>query len=211
MEGGLHMSKFFSALVNICFLFSVIFIVPGCAKKAPVAPLVSEETKITTKEEVRPVFKSPPIEEETIGGTREKMADRGRPKVEEYPAAKATVSPEKKFKSVSTLETIHFDFDKYSINPEDRFILNDHAAYLIKNSNTFLKIQGHCDERGTSDYNLALGERRANATKNYLVSLGVSSSRISTISYGEEKPVCTVNNESCWARNRRAEFYVHAK
>ncbi len=208
------MSKFFSVLVNICFLFSVIFIVPGCAKKAPVAPLVSEETKITTKEEVRPVFKSPPIEEETIGGTMEKMAEtRGQKdlKVEEYPAVRAAVSPEKKFKSVSTLESVHFDFDKYSINPEDRFILNDHAAYLIKNSNTFLKIQGHCDERGTSDYNLALGERRANATKNYLISLGVNSSRISTISYGEEKPVCTVRNEGCWTRNRRAEFYVHAK
>jgi peptidoglycan-associated lipoprotein len=111
----------------------------------------------------------------------------------------------------SLLKDIHFDFDRYNIRPEDASILKENAALLKKYSNIKIQIEGHCDERGTVEYNLALGERRANSAKNYLVSLGVSQARISTISYGKEKPLDPGHNEAAWAKNRRAHTVVTAK
>jgi peptidoglycan-associated lipoprotein len=106
---------------------------------------------------------------------------------------------------------IHFDFDKYDIRGEDEAILRENAAWLKKNPKMKIQIEGHCDERGTAEYNLALGERRANITKKYLVSLGVASDRISTISYGEERPLDPGHNEGAWAKNRRAHIVVLSK
>jgi len=85
------------------------------------------------------------------------------------------------------------------------------SGHMTKDSSAILSIEGHCDERGTNEYNLALGDRRAKAVKDYLVSLGVPSSRIETISYGEEKPLCSAQNEDCWAKNRRAHFVLLKK
>jgi peptidoglycan-associated lipoprotein len=109
------------------------------------------------------------------------------------------------------LKDIHFDFDKYDIRREDEVILRENAAFLKKNPKMKIQIEGHCDEKGTSDYNLALGERRANMTKRYLVSLGIASDRISTISYGEERPFDPSHNEEAWAKNRRAHIVVLSK
>lgn len=111
----------------------------------------------------------------------------------------------------SLLKDIHFDFDKYDIRPGDAALLKENAALLNKYPNVKIQMEGHCDERGTVEYNLALGERRANHAKNYLVSLGISPARISTISYGKEKPLDAGHNEDAWARNRRAHTVVTAK
>lgn len=104
------------------------------------------------------------------------------------------------------LQRIHFDFDKYNIKSEYVPALKANAAWLKAHPRTNLVIEGHCDERGTQEYNIGLGDRRARSAKSYLVNLGVSPSRISTISYGEERPLCTQHNESCWWQNRRDEF-----
>ncbi len=101
-------------------------------------------------------------------------------------------------------DTIYFDTDSYSIDNEDMTALRRQAEYLLQYTGARATVEGHADERGTRDYNLALGERRANAAKNYLVSLGVPESRLRTLSYGEERPVATGSNEQAWARNRRA-------
>jgi peptidoglycan-associated lipoprotein len=111
----------------------------------------------------------------------------------------------------SLLKDIHFDFDRYDIRPTDAAILKENAALLNKFTNVKIQIEGHCDERGTVEYNLALGERRATSAKNYLISLGIASARISTISYGEEKPLDPSHNEEAWAKNRRAHTLVTAK
>ncbi len=111
----------------------------------------------------------------------------------------------------SLLKDIHFDFDKYDIRPGDAALLKENAALLNKYTNVKIQMEGHCDERGTVEYNLALGERRANSAKNYLVSLGISPARISTISYGKEKPLDPAHNEAAWAKNRRAHTVVTAK
>jgi peptidoglycan-associated lipoprotein len=109
------------------------------------------------------------------------------------------------------LKDIRFDYDKYEIRREDEEILRENAAFLKKNPKMKIQIEGHCDERGTAEYNLALGERRANSTKKYLVSLGITSDRISTISYGEERPLDPRSNEEAWAKNRRAHIVVLSK
>ena len=101
-------------------------------------------------------------------------------------------------------DTIYFDTDRYNIDSEDATALRRQAEYMLQYTNSQATVEGHADERGTRDYNLALGERRANAAKNYLVSLGVPTNRIRTVSYGEERPAATGSNESAWARNRRA-------
>jgi len=121
------------------------------------------------------------------------------------PAARPIPS---EFVAVRDLEDIHFDFDKYAIRPDDARILDRNASWLKTNANNLLLIEDHCDERGTNEYNLALGERRAKATMDYLVSQGVADRRITVISYGEERPQCTEHNEACWAKNRRAHFLV---
>jgi peptidoglycan-associated lipoprotein len=109
------------------------------------------------------------------------------------------------------LKDVHFDFDKYDIRPEDGPVLRENAALLMKSPAVKVQIEGHCDERGTAEYNLALGERRANSTKKYLVSLGVPTDRLSTISYGEEAPLDPGHHEEAWAKNRRAHFVILSK
>jgi len=99
---------------------------------------------------------------------------------------------------------IYFDTDKYDVDSTDAAALRTQAEWLLQYPNKRATIEGHCDERGTRDYNLALGERRANAAKNYLVSLGVNATRLNTISYGKERPVALGSNEQAWAQNRRA-------
>jgi len=102
---------------------------------------------------------------------------------------------------------IYFDFDRYDIRPGDAKTLEADAAWL-KTHDVLILIEGQCDERGTAEYNLALGDRRARAAMNHLVALGIATDRISTVSYGKERPVCDAHDESCWALNRRAHIVV---
>lgn len=114
------------------------------------------------------------------------------------------------FTPAVALQDIHFDFDRYDIRPGDAKTLDENAKWLKGNPRALVLLEGHCDERGTNEYNLALGERRAKATMNYLVSQGVRANRITLISYGKERPLCMEHNEECWAKNRRAHFLLKA-
>jgi len=121
----------------------------------------------------------------------------------------ADTSPlNEQFRREVASDTIHFAFDQYDIDPQSRAILDSQAAWLRAHPNTRVTIEGHCDERGTREYNLALGDRRANATKNYLAAQGVSPARITTISYGKERPVALGSDDQSWAANRRAVTIV---
>lgn len=106
------------------------------------------------------------------------------------------------------LETVYFDFDSFALKQDTRDALARNADYLKKNGSVRVRIDGHCDERGSDEYNLALGEKRAKSAMNYLLTLGVKADRVSTISFGKEKPAVSGHDESAWAKNRRAEFAV---
>jgi peptidoglycan-associated lipoprotein len=103
---------------------------------------------------------------------------------------------------------IHFDFDKATLRADDQASLDQKVAILTANAGVRIRISGHCDERGSDEYNLALGNRRATAAKQYLVSHGIDASRIETVSYGEERPIATGHDEDSWAQNRRDEFEI---
>lgn len=109
---------------------------------------------------------------------------------------------------VNVGDRVYFDFDKYNLKPDSQKTLQAQAAWLRKYPNVTVTVEGHCDERGTREYNLALGERRANATKEFLMASGVSANRIKTFSYGKERPVALGHNETAWAQNRRAVTVV---
>ena len=104
---------------------------------------------------------------------------------------------------VNVGDTVHFGYNQYNIEDADKGVLGRQAAWLARYPAVRVSVEGHADERGTREYNLALGARRANAVKEYLVSQGVSTGRLETVSYGKERPVCTESSEACWAQNRR--------
>lgn len=127
------------------------------------------------------------------------------------PVATSTASPsgpvpgsQEDFLATVSSDRVYFDTDRYNIDSADMATLQSQAQWLMQYPNVRVTIEGHSDERGTRDYNLALGERRANSAKNYLVSLGIPATRITTVSYGKERPVAMGSNESAWAQNRRA-------
>ncbi|MDX1484067.1 MAG: peptidoglycan-associated lipoprotein Pal [Alphaproteobacteria bacterium] len=111
---------------------------------------------------------------------------------------------------VNVGDRVFFDFDKYNLKPKARETLQRQAAWLKRYPSVLITVEGHCDERGTREYNLALGERRANSAKNYLVALGVNPNRVRTISYGKERPAVAGSNEAAWAQNRRSVTVVRA-
>lgn len=172
----------------------------GCPKKTVVReePSVKKEEGVAKREAER---------------TKEMKAkeEQGAKEFEKSLVAKKEPGIEGEVLESKLLKDIHFDFDKYNIRPGDAEILNENAALLKKYPKVKVQIEGHCDERGTTEYNLALGERRANNTKKHLVSLGVSATRISTISYGKERPLDPGHNEEAWAKNRRAHIVVLSK
>jgi len=108
--------------------------------------------------------------------------------------------------TIDSMRTIYFDYDSSQLTSPSKKALGKNARYLKKNQTMRITIEGHCDERGSSEYNLALGERRANSVRNYISNSGVKRSRMRTVSYGEEKPSSRGHNERAWAKNRRAEF-----
>jgi len=195
---------------------------PGVADATKAAPDRSAEEAARRAEEIRKAEEARRAEEARKAEEARRKAEEERRKAEE--AAKKQKEEEKilvakkeppgigeKAYESPLLKDVYFDFDKYSIRPSDAEILKENAAVLMKNSTWKIQVEGHCDERGTVEYNLALGERRANSVKKYLLSLGVPENRLSTISYGKEKPLDPAHNEAAWAKNRRAQFTIVAK
>jgi peptidoglycan-associated lipoprotein len=132
-----------------------------------------------------------------------KESTTGQSSLDDLQSGKAPVTS-----ASSPLKDVFFDFDRYDLSADARAVLRGNADWLKKNPAARVEIEGHCDERGTSEYNLALGAKRAQAAREYLATLGVGSERLSTTSFGEEIPVCREANENCWKQNRRARFVV---
>ena len=134
------------------------------------------------------------------------------PAVVQAPAAKPAVpvapppAAAKPAAAVLMLKDINFDFDKYNIREKDAAILKENTAWFKANAGKKARVEGHCDERGTVEYNLVLGQKRADSTKNFLVNLGVDGKLLETVSYGKEQPLDPGQNEAAWAKNRRAHF-----
>jgi peptidoglycan-associated lipoprotein len=160
---------------------SLALVLGACSKKQTVKPM--QEPAVEEVQKTPP----PPVE-----------VDESATKTKEVPEMKMPV-----------LEDVFFDFDKSDLRTDAQRTLEANAKQLKDASSATITIEGHCDERGTNAYNMALGERRANATRDYLKSLGVDASRIKTISYGEERPFDPGHNESAWAKNRRAHFVIN--
>ena len=193
--------KSFSILILI---LCIGLIMTGCPKKT----VVKEEP--TTKKSEEAVKKE--AKEEELARIKEEEAKKAQEKAfEKSLVPKKTPGIEGEGFESKLLKDIHFDFDKYDIRPTDAGILKENAALLVKFPNVKIQIEGHCDERGTVEYNLALGERRANSAKRYLISLGIPEKRISTISYGKERPSDPGHNEEAWAKNRRAHTIILSK
>jgi peptidoglycan-associated lipoprotein len=142
----------------------------------------------------KPAMAPPPTPQAMVAPTPQRIA----PPVQQGPLPGSTED----FK-VNVGDRVFFAYDKTDLDDRDRATLQKQATWLQKYPSVTLSIEGHCDERGTREYNLALGARRAQAVKDYLASLGVSGSRLETISYGKERPVCVESNDSCYAQNRR--------
>jgi len=179
-------------LILSLVVFLVLGSVISCRKKveeAPPPPPQAKEQPKVEKVEEPPVVKEPELTEEEIFQQKS---------LEEINAEKP-------------LEMIHFDYDKYFIREDAKPVLESNAAWLNKWESVKLLIEGHCDERGTEEYNLALGEKRAKSTMDYLVSLGISADRLKIISYGKSQPLDPGHNETAWAKNRRAQFTIIAK
>jgi peptidoglycan-associated lipoprotein len=202
----------------ILVLCCLALILAGCPKKT----VMKEEPSVSKADEAAAAAER---ERAAKRETEERALREKELKAREEAAKKADAEKEfekslvaKKYPGIEgevleskMLKDITFDFDKYDIRPQDASILKENATLLMKYPNMKVQIEGHCDERGTIEYNLALGERRANSCKNYLISLGVPRDRISTISYGKERPLDPGHNEEAWAKNRRAHTVVLSK
>jgi len=192
----------------VVFACSSIFLLSSCAKKQ----VVSEEKEITAPpEEVAKVEEEKPAaveaakEAEEFKKAEEARLEMARKKEAEERALKERIAI--KFEA----ESVYFEFDKSFIRQEYRPVLEKKAEFLVDNPNISIRIEGNCDERGTNEYNLALGERRTNSAKNFFVSIGISPDRIEMISYGEERPLALGHNEESWTQNRRDDFAIIKK
>ncbi|MBI3376928.1 MAG: peptidoglycan-associated lipoprotein Pal [Nitrospirae bacterium] len=170
-------------------VLALVLVFAGCAKRAVTTPVEQEAPKETAQKAATPVKAEEPV-----------MAKAEPKKVETMPVREITEAKSSQFGN------IHFDFDKYTIREDAKPSLKAVADWLIKNKDAKMILEGHCDERGTNEYNLALGEKRAKAARDYIVSAGVTKNRLDTISYGEEKPLCKEQTEDCWQKNRRVQF-----
>lgn len=187
------MRKVFAIASLLAFSIVLCYCAPKRVVQEPKQPIVTQETRERAIEAEK---KAP----------EEKITEQQIAKIE----TKELETP-KYIEEKITFEDIYFDFDKYDIRPDAKQPLKSLAEWLVKNTSAELLIEGHCDERGTNEYNLALGDRRAKAARDYLLALGIASGRIEMISYGEEKPQCTEQTEECWQKNRRAHFVILKK
>ncbi|WP_027178156.1 peptidoglycan-associated lipoprotein Pal [Maridesulfovibrio bastinii] len=190
----------------LCLAFTLVLgFAAGCAKKrvessAPSAAVAEQMQEQQSKEKVR-------LEEEARLRQEQQLKEEAleaERKAEEQ-------KQQQEFKAAMTDlgNLIHFDFDSFEIKPEYRDLLQQKAEILKKFDNVSMVIEGYCDERGTEEYNLALGERRARAVYEFLILLGVEPQRLSVVSFGEEKPLDPAHNETAWAQNRRVQFNLN--
>jgi peptidoglycan-associated lipoprotein len=180
-----------TAVLSMLILVLSIFALYGCPKSADVSSAPESQ----------------PQKVDAAAADAAKVAEEQ--KATEKAAAKAAedeMAKERAAKEVSGLQAIYFDFDKSFVRDDAKAVMKANAEWLKANPKAKVRIEGHCDERGTIEYNQALGQRRAASAKKYLTDLGVSGKRISLISYGKEKPVCNESTEDCWQKNRRADL-----
>ena len=206
----------FSLLV-FALVVSFSLFINACAKKVAVEEVeqqevvateeVSEEDKAAEQkrlEEERAAREAELKEEALRKGREREEAARREEEARREEAARREAQLREEFEN----ENIHFDFDKFFLTDEAKETLSKKASWLLDNPDISITIEGHCDERGTNEYNMALGERRANSAMKYFVNAGVDAGRISTISYGEERPLVSESNETAWAKNRRDQFRI---
>lgn len=180
-------------LLIVALLFGIIF--SGCAQKKTVQTELEQPT-ITAYDTEKPAKETIEVQPE------EKITEHRFAKIE------SKEEPIRYLEEQDVFEDIYFDFDEYNIRDDAKSVLDRIASWLLKHNYAKILIEGHCDSRGTNEYNLALGDRRAKATRDHLVALGVAASRIEMLSYGEEKQLCSEETEDCWAKNRRSHFVV---
>ncbi len=191
------MKKKMTGSIALAIAFSFIFLMASCAKK-----------QVRVEEARKPSPSARAKKEKAVkrGGTYDRRAAaeeaKRRARLRELETSRRLRREIQAFES----ENIFFDFDKFNLKPESRASLAKKAEWLRANPEFSVRIEGHCDERGTNEYNLALGERRANAAWKFLNALGISGDRLSTISYGEERPADPRSNDRAWTKNRRDEF-----
>jgi peptidoglycan-associated lipoprotein len=186
-----------STRIALAAIASISLLAAGCAKKAPVplAPAVAEARAVAPSD---PGSAAP----RDVAARGEETPDIWSQDIETIDAwAKAQ----------GFLGEIYFDFDRYELRPEARDRLAKNADFLKKYPDVLVTIEGHADDRGTADYNIALGARRASSTVVFLEQLGIDRARLRTVSYGEERPLCTQGAETCWSRNRRAAFVISGR
>ena len=174
------------ALCGVAMLYCA-----GCSTSKPAEPQpIAQPQKATQKAETKQLAKAPASQ---------------RSSLEQMQQGKPVGTPQS-----SPMKDIYFDFDRYDLRPDARTALKANADWLKQNPSAAVQIEGHCDDRGTAEYNLALGAKRAQAAKDYLTTLGIFQERLSTISYGEELPVCKEQTEDCWQKNRHDRFVIKA-
>jgi len=189
------MKKNLILTISLMILIGGFALLAGCAKKQTVSTSSASDQAQTVSSA------------QSAGPTDTLTKGRGADILEASDAQ--TQTPQQAVILQDLIRDINFDYDSSVIRPDARDILQTNAALLKKHRFSSLTIEGHCDERGTSEYNLALGQRRADETKAYLVNLGIKESLIKTVSYGEERPLDPASNEEAWAKNRRAHFVVN--
>ena len=196
--------RFIFVLISVLLAISLAFVF-GCAKKATVKDTSEEKQVVAEKKSTGETDAEKAAREKALREAELREQERLRAERERAAAERAKAEAVSPFNG---FEYIYFDFDKFAIKTEARETLKKVADKLNATSGGKLLIEGNCDERGTVEYNLALGERRANAAMKYLVSLGIGKDKVSTVSYGKERPVDPGHTEEAWAKNRNAHFVM---
>ena len=185
-------------ILIVALACGLAFSVGGCAKKTTTGEEMGAATGERAPQPGEPGYEK--IYEESMAAKQESLDAQAAAMAKEHPVLEGRTS--------APLLPIYFDFDKSNIRQDQRARIEKNADYLKQNTSVKVRIEGNCDERGTNEYNMALGERRAISAKKYLVNLGVHGDRLHTISYGEEKPLLYGHDELSWAQNRRDDFVI---
>ncbi|GAB6269843.1 hypothetical protein DS62_08815 [Smithella sp. SC_K08D17] len=194
------MKKNLTLLGVFVVLICSLTIFTGCAEKKSVVTSGSAQ-----EQQVAPAPTPAQIPTDTTKQSDSTAAPTDTPNIKETANEQSSLM---EATAKSPISDINFDYDSSSIRPDAREILKTNADYLLKHRISSIVVEGHCDERGTAEYNMALGQKRAQETKKYLINLGIQESIIKTVSYGEERPLDPNNNEEAWDKNRRAHFVV---
>lgn len=194
-------------LFNILSIMALGVMIASCAPKA----VVKEEITATIEKPAQ--AQTVVVPDEKVAGEKVTAEDLGSSEAKKGGTKYASLSADdeaisKKAEETGSLLAVHFEFDKHTIRDDDKGVLGKDASWLKVNASVKVRVEGHADERGEAEYNLALGEKRAVTVKAYLEAMGIGSDRLSTISYGTEKPVDPGHNEDAWGKNRRAEFTI---